>query len=89
MVLRKTETIVANFMFFLLISVLFVLFLTQNYGKFMAVLIFVVFTNFFFTKTILSDFVSLFPRSNDVLSSTGHYKSVIPVPCTSMHSLTM
>ena len=45
MVLRKTETIVANFMFFLLISVLFVLFLTQNYGKFMAVLIFVVFTN--------------------------------------------
>ena len=54
MVLRKTETIVANFMFFLLISLLFVLFLTQNYGKFMAVLIFVVFTNFFSTKTILS-----------------------------------
>ena len=53
MVLRKAETIVANFMFFVFNSLSFCLILIQNYGKFMAVLVYMVSTNYLSTKTII------------------------------------
>ena len=53
MVLRKAETIVANFMFFVFNSLSFCLILIQNYGKFMAVPVYMVSTNYLSTKTII------------------------------------